>query len=88
MLRNEIDLDTRFGHLSEHLKNLTLRIDSEVWTTTHAIAAATGLPLIWVSDAIEGDIARVIFNRYGAVLVSNMGSVEVPAHIGNPCNQQ
>ena len=80
-LRDEIDLDARFGRLFRYLKSLVNRSVSEVETTTDAIANATDLPEAWVSDAIEGDMAGVIFRRCGAKLLR--GTVEVPAHMGN-----
>lgn len=83
LLRDEVDLDRRFGVLSSHLKRLTLgRTESLVFTSTHAIAEATGLQEIWVSDAVEGHMSKIIYSQHGARLADTMGGVEVPAHIG------
>jgi hypothetical protein len=35
-------------------------------TSTHAIAETTSLPALWVSDAIEGRMAEVIYRQHGA----------------------
>jgi len=85
LLRDEVDLDRRFGVLSAYLKGLTLnRTDSWAMTSSQAIAEKTGLPELWVSDAIEGRMAEVIYREHGARLADAMGGVEVPAHVGNP----
>lgn len=53
-------------------------------TSTQAIAESTGLPELWVFDAIEGSMAEIIYRQHGATLADRMGGVEVAAHIGNP----
>jgi hypothetical protein len=83
-LRDEVDLDKRFGILSAHLKGLTQnRTEARTYTATQAIADATGLPEQWVSDAIEGKMAELLYHERGAKLTDGMGGVEVPAHFGN-----
>lgn len=85
ILRYEVDLDRRFGVLSAHLKNLTRnRTESFAMTSTQAIAESTGLPELWVFDAIEGSMAEIIYRQHGATLADRRGGVEVSAHIGNP----
>jgi hypothetical protein len=84
LLRDEVDLDRRFGLLSAHLKGLTRnRTEDWAWTSTQAIADSLGLPEMWVSDAIEGQMAEFIYRQHGAKLADRMGGVEVPAHVGN-----
>ena len=85
LLRDEVDLDKRFGALSAHLKGLTLgRTESWAHTYTDAIADKAGLPADWVFDAIDGHMAEIIYGQHGAKLSDRMGGVEVPAHLGNP----
>ena len=85
LLRDEVSLDLRFGRLSAHLKRLTLnRAESWAVTTTDDIAEKTGLTELWVFDAIDGNMAEVIYHQHGARLADRMGGVEVPAHLGNP----
>jgi hypothetical protein len=81
LLREEVDLDTQFGVLSAHLKDLSART-SEAYTTFSAIAEVTGLSEDWVFDALRGRMAERIYNQHGA-RVLEMGDVEIPAHIGN-----
>ena len=81
LLREEVDLDTRFGVLSAHLKDLSARTP-EAYTTHNAIADATGLDRDWVFDALRGRMAERIYNQHGAT-ASKMGGIEIPAHIGN-----
>lgn len=85
LLRDEVGLDRRFGEFSAHLKGLTPN-RTELWviTSTQSIAEVTGLPELWVSDAIEGCMAEVIYRQHGAKLANSMGGVEVPANVGNP----
>jgi molybdopterin-guanine dinucleotide biosynthesis protein A len=83
LLRKEVDLDRRFGILSAHLKALTQsRTDNFAVTSVDEIASAIDLPELWISDAIEGNMAEIIYTRHGAQLINR--SVEVPAHFGNP----
>ena len=81
LLREEVDLDTRFGVLSAHLKSLSARTP-ETYTTTSVIAEVTGLSEDWVFDALSGRMAERIYNQHGASVLEN-GDVEIPAHIGN-----
>jgi hypothetical protein len=85
LLRDEVGLDRRFGKLSAHLKGL-VNGRTEPWVDTHTdnVAKATGLPDLWVFDAIKGQMAEVIYGQHGAKLADDMGGVEVPAHVGNP----
>jgi hypothetical protein len=80
LLREEVDLDTRFGRLCAHLKDLSAR-KPEAHTTCSAIAKETGLSEYWVFDALWGGMAERIYNRHGAS-VHKMGAVEIPPHIG------
>ncbi len=84
MLQGEINLDARFALLSAHLKRLGGR-DGDV-TSTNAIASATGLPEQWVSDAIEGSMAEIIYRQHGALIIDGMGGVEIPAHLETNSN--
>lgn len=81
LLREEVDLDTRFGVLSAHLKDLSARTP-EAYTTTSAIAKVTGLSEDWVFDALRCRMAERIYNQHGASALE-MGDVEIPPHIGN-----
>jgi hypothetical protein len=80
LLRDEIGLDSRFGKLSKHLKDLGGRSGSS--THANTIAAETGLSEQWVFEAVKGRMAERIFKRHGATLASEMGDIDVPPHIG------
>lgn len=80
LLREEVDLDRRFGILSAHLKALGGRMGD--MTTVQAIAESTGLHWLWVSDAIAGQMAERIYGQHGAVELDQMGGIEIPAHVG------
>jgi hypothetical protein len=80
LLREEVDLDSRFGVLSAHLKSLGGRTGAG--TTVQAVAEATGLHWRWVNDAIDGQMAERIFDQHGAAKFGRMGDIEIPAHIG------
>jgi len=84
LLKEEVDLDKRFGILSAHLKSLNPnRTEAWAFTSTRDIAVTTGLSERWVYDAIEGQMAELIYHQHGATLADQMGDVDVPAHIGN-----
>jgi hypothetical protein len=57
LLRDEIDLDKRFGILSKHLKDLT-EDRNELNTTVQAVAANIGMSECWVENAISGHMAE------------------------------
>lgn len=80
-LREEIDLDERFGRFARQMKALGGRVGSD--TTTRAVAGATGLEESWVFDAVAGSMAEVIYGQYGPTLLDRMGGLEIPAHLGN-----
>jgi hypothetical protein len=80
LLRDEINLDDRFGALSRHLKDLGAR-GSDAFTTFREVAAATDLSEEWVLDAVRGRMAERIFHQHGAI-THRGGIVEIPPHIG------
>ena len=81
ILRGEIGLDERFGRFAGYLKSIGGRSGTD--TSTRAIGEATGIAEAWVFDAIDGQMAELIYGQYGAILADRMGGVEVPAHVGN-----
>lgn len=81
LLREEIGLDERFGRFSGYLKKIGGRSGAD--TSTRAIAEATGIAEEWVFDAIDGQMAELIYSQHGPTLLDRMGGVEIPAHIGN-----
>lgn len=82
LLRDEIDLDRRFGILSKHLKDLTEGRD-ELNTTVQAVGTNAGLSECWVKNAISGQMAERIYRQHGAKIDLMSGYIDVPSHIGN-----
>jgi hypothetical protein len=83
LLRDEIDLDKRFGVLNKHLKDRSDRKELYTTVTVQAIVANTGLSECWVRDAICGQMAERIYGRHGAKIDSMSGYVDIPSCIGN-----
>jgi hypothetical protein len=84
LLRDEIDLDKRFGALSKHLKDLTDgRNELNATVTVQEVATNTGLSEYWIRDAIRGQMAERIYGQHGAKIDSMSGYIDIPSHIGN-----
>ena len=81
LLREETGLDERFGRFAGYLKRIGGRSGAD--TSTRAIAEATEMSEEWVFDAIDGQMAELIYGQHGPTLLDRMGGVEIPAHIGN-----
>lgn len=84
LLRDEVNLDRRFGELSRHLKALADH-RKDLYTTfpVQTVAAETKLDEDWIRDAIEGRMAERIFGQDGATIEQMSGYIDIPAHICN-----